>query len=96
MKYIFSLILIAMLGVTTWASLEKNVFIGFEQLFSERWGIATLFDTYFSFLLLYLWIAYREKGALSRIVWLLLVLGLGTIAISGYGLWQIKKGRALL
>ena len=96
MKILFSLILIAMFSVTTWASLEKNVWIGFEQLFAERWGIATLFDTYFSFFLLYLWIASREKGWLDRAVWLVLVLSLGTIAISGYGLWQIKKGRTLL
>jgi hypothetical protein len=74
MKFFFSLILIAMLSVTTWASLEKNVFIGFEQLFAERWGIATLFDTYFSFLLLYLWIASREKGWIDRAIWLVLVL----------------------
>ena len=96
MKILFSLILIAMFSVTTWASLEKNVWIGFEQLFSERWGIATLFDTYFSFILLYLWIASREKGLLDRAIWLVLVLSLGTIAISGYGLWQIKKRRPLL
>jgi hypothetical protein len=96
MKYFFSLILLSMLAVTTWASIESNVFIGFSRLFSERWGIATLFDTYFSFLLLYLWIASREKGFASRAVWLILVLSLGTIAISGYGLYQIRKGRPLL
>jgi hypothetical protein len=96
MKIFFSLILVAMVSVTTWASIEKNVFVGFEQLFSERWGIATLFDTYFSFLLLYLWIASREKGFVPRVLWLIFVLSFGTIAISGYGLWQIKKGRPLL
>jgi|LauGreDrversion4_2_1035121.scaffolds.fasta_scaffold1366848_2 hypothetical protein len=96
MKLFFSLILLAMLAVTSWASLEKNVFDGFSYLFAERWGIATLFDTYFSFTLLYLWIAFREKSWAARLSWLVLVLSLGTIAISGYGLWQIKKGRPLL
>ncbi|NDD93362.1 DUF1475 domain-containing protein [bacterium] len=96
MKVFFTLILISMLAVTTWASLEKNVFDGFSDLFAERWGIATLFDTYFSFTLLYLWIAFREKSWVARTIWLVLVWSLGTLAISGYGLWQIKKGRALL
>lgn len=85
-----------MLAVTTWASLEKNVFIGFSYLFEERWGIATLFDTYFGFTLLYLWIAFREKAPLARALWFILVMSFGTIAISAYGLLQIKKGRPLL
>ena len=96
MKVFFGLILISMLSVTTWASLDRSVFEGFRELFSSRWGIATLFDTYFSFFLIYLWIAYRERSFGARVLWLVLVCSLGTIAISGYGLWQMKKGRPLL
>jgi len=96
MKSFFSLILISMLAVTTWASLDQNVFEGFRYLFAAKWGIATLFDTYFSFTLLYLWIAFRERSWASRGIWFILVWSLGTIAISGYGLWQIKRGKPLL
>ena len=96
MKLFFIFILIAMFGVTGWASLDQNVWEGFRYLFAARWGIATLFDTYFSFTLIYLWIAYRERSILARVSWLILVYSLGTIAIAGYGLWQIQKKRPLL
>ena len=96
MKVVFGLVLISMIAVTTWASVEHSVIEGFRDLFSSRWGIATLFDTYFSFFLIYLWIAYRERSLGSRILWFVLVCSFGTIAISGYGLWQIKRGKPLL
>jgi hypothetical protein len=96
MKLFFGLILVSMIAVTTWASMEHSVIDGFRELFSSRWGIATLGDTYFSFLLIYLWIAHRERSLAARVVWLILVCSFGTIAISGYGLLQIKKGKSLL
>ena len=96
MKAFFLMILTSMFAVTIWASVDQNVWEGFKYLFSARWGIATLFDTYFSFTLIYLWIAHRERTLLSRGVWLVLVYSLGTIAIASYGLWQIRKGNALL
>jgi len=96
MKGLFGLILAAMIAVTTWASLEHNVMDGFRDVLALRWGVATMFDTYFSFTLIYLWIAHRERTLLARVVWLVLVYTLGTIAISGYGLWQIAQKKPLL
>jgi Protein of unknown function (DUF1475) len=86
----FSLMLISIIAVTTWASLEQNVMLGFEYLFESRWGIATLFDTYFGFLTIYLWIAYKEVTWAKRLLWLVLVLALGSIAFSIYILNQIR------
>ena len=86
----FTLMLISIIAVTTWASLEQNVMLGFEYLFESRWGIATLFDTYFGFITIYLWIAYKEVTWGKRLVWLVLVLALGSIAFSIYLLNQIR------
>lgn len=87
---LFSLMLIAILSVTTWASLEQNVMIGFDYLLANRWGVATLFDTYFGFIAIYLWIAYKENSWPARLLWLFLVLTLGSIAFSIYILNQLR------
>lgn len=87
----FSLMLISIISVTTWASLEQNVLLGFQYLFNSRWGIATLFDTYFGFLTIYLWIAYKEVSWGRRLLWLILVLNLGSIAFSFYILNELRK-----
>jgi hypothetical protein len=86
----FTLMLISIIAVTSWASLEQNVMLGFEYLFQSRWGIATLFDTYFGFITIYLWIAYKEVTWTKRLVWLVLVLALGSIAFSIYILNQLR------
>jgi Protein of unknown function (DUF1475) len=86
----FLVVLISILAVTTWASLEQNVLLGFQYLFESRWGIATLFDTYFGFITIYLWIAYKEVTWGKRILWLALILTLGSIAFSIYILNQLR------
>lgn len=94
-RFFFIFVLIAMVGVTTWASLQSNVLEGFQYLFADRWGIATLFDTYFSFFTIYLWMAYKEKTILSRVVWFLLVCAFGSMAFSFYILREFSRTRNL-
>ena len=86
----FLVILISILAVTSYASLEQNVMQGFKYLFASRWGIATLFDTYFGFLTIYIWIAYKEVTWSKRLLWLVLVLTMGSIAFSIYILNQLR------
>lgn len=86
----FFLMLVSIIAVTTWASLEQSVMLGFDYLFANRWGIATLFDTYFGFITIYLWIAYKEVTWGKRLLWLVLVLTLGSIAFSIYLLNQLR------
>jgi hypothetical protein len=97
LTFLFSLILVLILGVTTWASLQENVWVGFEYLFANRWGIATLFDTYFGFVTIYLWIAYKERTIFARLLWFVLVMSFGSIAFSIYILNQLRllKGAPL-
>lgn len=97
MKYQKSLILFfminlfCMVGVSIWATESQNVVLGIDYLVSNRWGIATLFDTYFSFIIIYLWMAYKEKNGWMRLTWFVLVCTLGTIAVSIYILLEIRK-----
>lgn len=94
LRLIFSVILICMLIVTTWASLHESVLVGGGKLFAEPWGIATLADAYFGFLTFYCWVFYKERTFQSRIAWFILVMTLGNIAMAAYVLWQIQKAKS--
>ncbi len=88
---LFGGILVVMLVVTTWASLQESIIVGGEKLFQEPWGIATLADAYFGFLTFFVWVAYKEVTFVKRMVWLILILILGNIAMSVYVLLQIVR-----
>ena len=86
-----AVVLVAMVAVSTWASLEANVLVGFQRLFADRWGVATLFDAYFGFLWFWLWIAYREASPARSCLWLLLLFALGNLAMATYVLIQLAR-----
>ena len=54
-------------------------------------GHATLWDAYFGFLTFYVWVVYKERTIWARILWLLLIMGLGNIAMSLYVLIQLMR-----
>ena len=91
MQIFFGIVLICMLIVTTWASLQEDVFTGGAKLFAEPWGIATLADTYFGFLTFYIWVFLKEKSWGPRMLWLILILTLGNIAMAIYALLQLRR-----
>jgi hypothetical protein len=95
LKSFFVLVLMAMIGVSTWASLQSNVIEGFRYVIADRWGVATLFDTYFSFLTIYLWIAYKHRSGVARAVWLVLILTLGSIAFSVFILRELARSKTV-
>jgi hypothetical protein len=84
-------VLITMLTVTGWASLIMPFWHTPQSVVSHPWFIATLFDTYFGFLTFWLWLAYRVRTWPVRIVWLVLILGGGNIAMSLYVLWVVWR-----
>jgi hypothetical protein len=90
LKAFFVLVLVAMVGVTTWASMDRSVFEA-GNLLRDRWGVATLFDAYLGFLTFYLWLFYKEPRWAPRLVWLVLILGLGNIAMAAYALIQLFR-----
>lgn len=91
LKILFGSVLLAMLAVTTWASLHESVVPAAVRLWNDPWGRATLFDTYFAFLTFYVWVAYKEAGPVRRIAWFLGVMLLGNIAIAVYMLKELIK-----
>lgn len=81
---LFLSVLVAMLWVTVTASLERSVFEAGGDIWSDLWARATLFDAYFGFLTVYVWIFFRESSVPSRVAWFVLLMTLGNIAIAVY------------
>jgi hypothetical protein len=88
---LFTIILLSMLVLTFQANLERSVFQAGRGLWPDAWFLATLLDAYFEFVIFYVWVAYKEKTYASRILWFVLIMGLGNMAIALYGLLQLRK-----
>lgn len=91
------LALTALLAVTFWASAQVGVVPALQDLLAHPqagfnpWFWATLFDAYFGFLWFWLWVAYKETGVAARLLWLLLILALGNMAMAVYVLLQLRR-----
>jgi len=90
-KTFFVLVLVTMLVVTIRASFDRSVMDAFVELLRDAWGLATLADAYFGFLTFYVWVFYRERGLAARVIWLVLILAFGNIAMSVYALIQLAR-----
>ena len=84
-------ILLAMIGLTLAAGAEQGLFEAGAALWPDAWFRATLADAYFGFLIAYCWIFYREASPARRAVWFVLVMSLGTIAVSTYLLIRLYR-----
>ncbi len=87
----FSLILLTMLVVTAWASLDGSVMNALVELWPHRWFQATLADAYFGFLTFFVWLAWREQSWPRSIAWFMAIMLLGNIAMSIYVLLQVRR-----
>lgn len=87
----FVLVLLSMLAVTSWASLQCPLFGVPREVATHPWFIATLFDAYWGFLTFFVWVAYKETSWLSRSAWLVAILLLGNIAMALYCLGQLFR-----
>ncbi|MFN0124027.1 MAG: DUF1475 family protein [Blastocatellia bacterium] len=91
LKLLFTAILIGMLVVTVQASRAENVFTAAARLWPDRWFIATLWDAYCGFLTFFAWVAYRETKMTARVIWFVLIMTLGNIAMSAYVLIRLFR-----
>ncbi|MBP9885314.1 MAG: DUF1475 family protein [Leptospiraceae bacterium] len=89
LKIIFGFILASMLWVTTWASLQLNLFTHLPNIIRDPWVIATLFDAYYGFITFFLWVAYKESSILLTILWFIAIMLLGNIAMAIYVLIKL-------
>ena len=90
---LFAAIFVVMISVTVWAGSQANLLDpAVRAAFNaQSWAIATLFDAYCGFLTFFVWVAYRERSLSVKILWLVLILLLGNIAMSFYVLLQLLR-----
>jgi len=79
-----------LLMFTVRASWERGVFDN-RSLMEDVWFQVTLLDAYLGFLTAYVWIAWKERTALRRSLWFVLVMSFGNMAVSLYVLLQLLK-----
>ena len=93
LKLLFGGIFLWMTVMTIRTSLAVSLLEAWPSYAANPWAVATLYDAYFGFLTFYVWVAYKERKMLSRILWFLLIMGLGNIAMSLYVLIQLLRLR---
>lgn len=89
LRFLFALVLISMLGVTSWASWHTPLFSIPREVIAHPWFVATLFDAYWAFVTFYVWLAWKEQSSVARALWFIAVIGLGNIAMALYFLREL-------
>lgn len=84
-------VFVTMVTVVTLTSLKQPIWLCGSDFFRSPWSVATLVDAYAGFLLFYAWVFYKERGVAAKVVWFLLIMGLGNIATSAYALLQLRS-----
>ena len=65
------------------------------QYASNPWAMATLWDAYFGFITFFVWVCYKEASVGARLLWFVLIMALGNIAMSAFvlvELFRLKPG----
>lgn len=93
LKLLFGAIFLWMTVMTIRTSLAVSLLQAWPGYAANPWAVATLYDAYFGFLTFYVWVAYKERTMWARILWFLLIMGLGNIAMSLYVLIQLLRLR---
>lgn len=91
LKVLFSVMLVWMCYTLINTSIHSNLFKEWDQLSGIPWMQAALHHLYASVIIIYLWICYKEKGIFARIIWLILLATLGSIAACVYILIQLFR-----
>lgn len=91
LKFLFGGIFLWMTVLTVRTSLSVSLWSALDSFAGNPWAVATLYDAYFGFITFWLWVAYKEKTVWQRLLWLVLILALGNIAMSFYVLIQLFR-----
>jgi len=91
LKVLFALLCLFMTYVVITTSIQSNLIDEWPKLAQIPWMSATIKDFYANTIVIFAWIAYKEQKIVSRLVWLVLIVGLGSIAVTLYVLIQLFK-----
>jgi len=91
LKLLFAAIFLVMLWINVKAANSIGLLADIPRFASDPWAVATLYDAYCGFITFYCWVVFRERGWVARIVWFVLIMALGNIAMSLYVLTQLFR-----
>ncbi|MGB0453709.1 MAG: DUF1475 family protein [Bacteriovoracaceae bacterium] len=91
----FFLLFLLMLGTTIWASSQQNLFTEFSWSGSPMWFKATIIDFYINQIILWFWVVYLEKSAISKGVWLVLFICFGSMGTTAYIIYRLLAKKPL-
>ena len=89
-KVIAYLITIAMVSTIFWAQNQVSVFD--SVIPSLPWGVVSLVDLYSGFILVGIWIYYKEK-LISALIWILFLVTLGNLTTAVYVIYSLNKSK---
>jgi hypothetical protein len=98
LKILFSILFVYMVYTVASTSIESNLFKEWSYLGSIPWMKATLVDFYTNTVVLFAWVAYKERNLGIKALWLVLFVCLGSIAVTFYVLLQLfglKQGEGI-
>ena len=93
LQILFTFMLVSLSTYNVWVSTHQAVWHwgGLTTPPDNLWTIATLIDAYYGFITFYVWVLWKETRALPRVLWLVAITLLGTIAMSAYVLRQLAR-----
>ncbi|MCR8559193.1 DUF1475 domain-containing protein [Mucilaginibacter sp. BJC16-A38] len=91
LKIFFSILFVWMCYQVINTSINSNLFKEWDFLGSIPWMRATLWDFYANVTVIFLWVCHKEKYLALKIVWLVLLVALGSIASCAYVLIQLFR-----
>jgi hypothetical protein len=91
LKVIFSLLFVWMCYVVVTTSMQSNLFKEWDFLGGIPWMRATLWDFYTNVFVIFVWVCYKERSVTLKIIWLILLVILGSIASCAFVLIQLFK-----
>jgi hypothetical protein len=93
LQLLFLGVMVSVIGVNLWAGRQLSVLDSWPGFQANPWAMATLLDAYCAFLCFYVWVAWRERTVVSRVVWFVLIMGLGSITMALYVLMALARVR---
>jgi hypothetical protein len=88
LKLLVGFIFVFMVVMTVRTSLQVNLWSALPSLAASPPAVATLYEAYFGFLTFCCWLAWRERWGV-KILWFVLSMAGGNIAVSLYVLLQL-------
>jgi len=90
-KIIASIGVLAMTVALLNGFLNGSFFDDGSVILNNPWGIVSLVDLYVGFVLIAMWMAFREKSVLASVIWIILLMVLGFFIGSLYVLITLYK-----